>query len=136
MYWRLYQIDLPLLTSCKSALIPHYPPPTPGVFFLLTLLMRCSGVSLTLCCFVVYSTRRFVLYLTVCYFVIVFFSPFSIAITSLGEERANRSVFCTFLFACLFFVAVSLSSWCLGRAGACDCGTLWTFLLPFLITFS
>ena len=34
----------------------------------------------------VYSTRRFVLCLTLCYFVLVFFSPFSIAITSLGEE--------------------------------------------------
>ena len=32
-----------------------------------------------------------------CYFVLVFFSPFSIAITSLGEERANRSAFRTFV---------------------------------------
>ena len=45
----------------------------------------------------VYSTRRFVLCLTLCYFVLVFFSPFSIAITSLGEERANLSVFRTFV---------------------------------------
>ena len=52
---------------------------------------RCPGVSLTLCCFVVYSTRQFVLCLTLCYFVLVFFSPFSFAITSLGEERANLS---------------------------------------------
>ena len=29
-------------------------------------------------------------------FVLVFFSPFSIAITSLGEERANLSAFRTF----------------------------------------
>ena len=27
------------------------------------------------------------LYLTLCYFILMFFSPFSIAITSLGEER-------------------------------------------------
>ena len=39
----------------------------------------------------VYSTRQFVLCLTLCYFVLVFFSPFSIAITSRGEERANLS---------------------------------------------
>ena len=45
----------------------------------------------------VYSTRRFVLRLTLCYFVLVFFSPFSIAITSLGEERANLSAFRTFV---------------------------------------
>ena len=45
----------------------------------------------------VYSTRRFVLFLTLCHFVLVFFSPFSIAITSLGEERANLSAFRTFV---------------------------------------
>ena len=45
----------------------------------------------------VYSTRRFVLCVTLCCFVFVFFSPFSIAITSLGEERANFSAFRTFV---------------------------------------
>ena len=45
----------------------------------------------------VYSTRRFVLYLTLCHLVLVFFSPFSIAITSFGEERANLSAFRTFV---------------------------------------
>ena len=35
--------------------------------------------------------------LSVCHFVHVFFSPFSIAITSLGEERANLSAFRTFV---------------------------------------
>ena len=45
----------------------------------------------------VYSTRRYVLCLTLFYFVLVFFSPFSIAISSLGEERANLSAFRTFV---------------------------------------
>ena len=45
----------------------------------------------------VYSTGRFVLSLALCYFVLVLFSPFSIAITSLGEKRANLSVFRTFV---------------------------------------
>ena len=49
------------------------------------------------CCFVVYSTRQFVVCISVCHFVLVFFSPFSIAITSLGEERANLSAFSTFV---------------------------------------
>ena len=35
--------------------------------------------------------------LTLCHFVLVFFSPFSIVITSLGEERANLSAFRTFV---------------------------------------
>ena len=52
----------------------------------------------------VYSSRRFVLYLTLCFFVLVFFSPFSIASTSLGEKRANLSAFCTFVrFALVWF---------------------------------
>ena len=52
----------------------------------------------------VYSTRRFVLRLSLCYFVLVFFSPFSIAITSLGEERANLSPIRTFVrFALVWF---------------------------------
>ena len=44
-----------------------------------------------------YSTRRFILCLTLCYFVLVFFNPFSIALTSLAEERANLSAFRAFV---------------------------------------
>ena len=37
------------------------------------------------------------------------FSPFSIAITSLGEERANLSAFCTFVrFVLVWFCRFSL----------------------------
>ena len=50
----------------------------------------------------VYSTRRFVLCLTLCHFVLVVFRPFSIAITSLGKERANLSAFRTFVRVFLF----------------------------------
>ena len=54
-------------------------------------------------CFVVYSARRFVLCLTLCHFLLVFFSPFSIAITSLGKERANLSAFrCVLVWICWF----------------------------------
>ena len=44
----------------------------------------------------VYSARRFVVCLTSCHFVLVFFGSFGIAITSLGEERANLSAFRAF----------------------------------------
>ena len=51
----------------------------------------------------VYFTGRFVLCLTLCYFVLVFFSPFSIAVTSLWEERV-LSAFRTFVrFALVWF---------------------------------
>ena len=73
----------------------------------------------------VYSTRRFVLCHALCYFVLVFFSPFSIAITSLGVERAAK--YWCFLHVCSILaclvVSVSSSSLCLGRAAVCDCGT-------------
>ena len=55
----------------------------------------------------VYSTRRFVLCLALCYFVLVFFSSFNTAITSLGEERASHGAFRAFVrfalvWSCLF----------------------------------
>ena len=50
----------------------------------------------------VYTTRRFVLCLTLYHFVLVFYSPFSIAITSLWEERANLSLFVRLFDLCLF----------------------------------
>ena len=46
----------------------------------------------------------------------------------LGEERANLSSIC----ACLVLSVFSFS-WCLGRVVVCDCGTPWTFLLPFCL---
>ena len=64
----------------------------------------------------------------------MFFSPLSIAITSLGEERANLSAFCMFVrFALVWFCLFSLPQY-LGRAAVYDCGTPWTFLLPFFTT--
>ena len=73
--------------SCKSALNPPMVCSTD----------RSKAVVPTLCCFVGFSTWRFVVCLSVCHFVLVFFSPFSIAITSLGEERANLSAFRAFV---------------------------------------
>ena len=62
----------------------------------------------------VYSTRQFVVSLAFCYFVLVFFSPFSIAITSLGGERELILVFFVrlfdlrlFGFVCVLFLLVS-----------------------------
>ena len=62
----------------------------------------------------VYSTRRFVLCLILSHFVLVFFSPFSTAITLLGEERANLSAFRTFVRFVLVWICrfpLPLSVW-------------------------
>ena len=60
------------------------------------------------------STWRFVLCLTLCHFVLLFFSPFSTAITSLGEERANLSAFRTFVRFVLVWIcrfSLPLGAW-------------------------
>ena len=49
--------------------------------------LASSGVSRTLCCFVVYSTRLFIVCLNLCYFVLVFFSPFSIGLPRFGKRE-------------------------------------------------
>ena len=86
------------LASCKSALNPTVvfsADHSKAVVPVLVLLF----VALT-------STRRFVVCLSVCHFVLVFFSPFSIAITSLGEERANLSAFRTFVRCVLVWICL------------------------------
>ena len=75
-------------------------------------------------------------YVLPCVILFLCFSIFSIAITSLVEERANLSVFRTFVrFSLVWFLSVSSSSWCLGRSAVCDCGSPCTFLLPLFVFF-
>ena len=50
-------------------------------------------ISLTFTCFMVYSAKRFVFSLALCYCVLVFSSPLSFVITSLGEERDSIGAF-------------------------------------------
>ena len=57
--------------------------------------------------FVAYSRRRIVLCLTLCYFVLVFFSPFSIAITSLSAFRR----FVPFVLALFCLFPIPLGVW-------------------------
>ena len=77
------------LASCKSALNPPVVCSTD----------RSKAVVpvLVLLFVALWFILRFVVCLSVCHFVLVVFSPFSIAITSLGEERANLSAFRTFV---------------------------------------
>ena len=87
------------LASCKSALtLPPLPlTPPPCWFTLLTVLRRwsrCWSYSLLLCGFF-YEAICFMSYLVS--FCSLFFNPFSIAVTLLGEERANLSAFRAFV---------------------------------------
>ena len=69
---------------------------------------------------------------------VIFFLCFSVLLAlrlpSLGEERTNLSAFRTFSSICACLVlSVFSSSWGLGGAAVCDCGTPWTFLLPCFV---
>ena len=120
------------LASCKSALNPtvvyftdHYKAVVPVLVLLFVALW--------------FILRGDLFYVLPCVilFLWVFFSPFSTAITSLGEEKANLSVFRTFvrsICACLV-LSVSSSAWCLGTAAVCDCCTPWTSLISFFLYF-
>ena len=52
----------------------------------------------------------------------------------LGEREIILVLFVRLFDLCLFGFVGSSSSWGLGRAAVCDCGTPWTFLLPFFPT--
>ena len=80
----------------------------------------------------VYSTRRFVVCLSVCHFVLVFSILFVLRIPRLGKRELILVLIAICSVCACLDLSVSSSSWGLGRAAVCDCGTPWTFLLPFL----
>ena len=82
------------------------------MIFLNSLSLSGPGVTLTLCSFVVNSTRQFILSLAL-HCVFVFFSPFSFVITSLGKERVGLCAFPGFVcfgpVVCVFFLFLLVS---------------------------
>ena len=60
------------------------------------------GVSLILCCFVVYSTRRFVVCLSVCHFVLVFSVLLVLRLPRLGKRELILVLFVRLFDLCLF----------------------------------
>ena len=79
------------LASCKSAL-------NPSVVYSADRSKAVVPVIVLLFVALWFILRGDLFYvLILCYFVLVFFSPFSIAVTSLGEERAHLSAFRTFV---------------------------------------
>ena len=89
-------------------------------------------MGLALWCFVVYSARRFVLCLALCYFILVFSVLLALRLPRLGKRELVFVLFVRFFdlrlfgFVCFLFLLVS------GKGcGFCDCGIPLTFLLPF-----
>ena len=94
------------LASCKSALNSRW-------FTLLTVLRRGPGVSLTFCCFVVYSTRRFALCLNLVLLFLCFSVLLALRLPRLGKRELILVLFirlfdlCLFGFIGFFFLLVS-----------------------------
>ena len=71
------------------------------------------------------------------FYLVLFCSCVFSVLLALRLPRLGKRELILVLFGHLFDLhllgfVVSSSSWCLGRAAVCDCGTPWTFLLPFL----
>ena len=104
------------LASCKSALTP---PPLPHSPVVCSTDRSKAVVPVLVLLFVAlwFILRGDLLYVFPC---VILFLCFSVLLVL----RLPRNT-------CLD-LSVSSSSWGLGRAVVCDCGTPWTFLLPFL----
>ena len=106
------------LASCKSTLTSSPHPSSPGLVVYSTdrsiVVVPVLVLLFVALWFILRGDLFCVLPNNLCYFVLVFLSPFSIAITSLGEERANFSAFRTFVrFVLVWFCRfpLPLSVW-------------------------
>ena len=73
------------------------------------------------------------LYVFPCVILFLYFSVLLVLrLPRLGKRELILVLFVCSVCACLD-LSVSSSSWGLGRAAVCDCGTPWTFLLPFFL---
>ena len=115
------------LASCKSALNPPVVCSTDrskAVVPVLVLLFVALWFIL----------RGDLLYVFPCVILFLCFSVLLVLRLPRLEKRALILVFSYLCSVCACLdLSVSSSSWCLGRAAVCDCGTPWNFLLPFLI---
>ena len=97
------------LAGRKSALTPLPSPPLPPVVNSTDRSKAVVPVLVLLFIALWFILRSYLFYVLSCYFVLVFSSPSSIAITPLEEERANRSAFrtlCLFGFIGFLFLLV------------------------------
>ena len=114
------------LASCKSALNPQVvcsADRSKAVVPVLVLLLVALWFIL----------RGDLLYVFPCVILFLCFSVLLVLrLPRLGKRELILVLFVRLFGLCLFRFVGFLSSWGLGRAVVCDCGTPWTFPLPFL----
>ena len=120
------------LAICKSALTSS---PPPAVVYSTDRSKAVVPVLLFVAlCFIL---RGDLFYALPCVVLFFYFSVhLALRLPCLGKRELILVLFvrlfdlCLSICACLD-LSVSSSSWCLGKAAVCYCGTPWTFLLPF-----
>ena len=125
------------LASCKSAFNP--PPPRLGLLYPLPPALvystdRSKAVVPVLVLLFVplwFILRGDLLYVLPCVILFLYFSVLlELRLPHLGK-RELIVLFVRLFDLCLFGIVGFLFLLVLGRAAVCDCGTPWTFLLPF-----
>ena len=120
---KMYRVKL---ASCKSALNPPVVCSTDrskAVVPVLVLLLVALWFIL----------RGDLLYVFPCVILFLCFSVLLVLrLPRLGKRELILVLFVRCSVCACLDLSVSSSSWGLGRAAVCDCGTPWTFLLPFL----
>ena len=114
------------LVSCKSAL-------NPPVVYSTDRSKAMVPVLVLLFVALWFILRGDLLYVFPC---VILFLCFSVLLVLRLPRLGKRELILVFSYVCSICacldLSVSFSSWGLGRAAVCDCGTLWTFLLPFV----
>ena len=123
------------LAGSKSALTPHPRPPAPPLPQVVTSTDRSKAVVPVLVLLIValwFILRGDLFYVLPC---VILFLCFSVLLALRLPRLGKRELILVLSYVCSICACldllVSSSSWCLGRAAVCACGTPWTFLLPF-----
>ena len=118
------------LASCKSAL-------NPPVVYSTDRSKAVVPVLVLLFVALWFILRGDLLYVFPC---VILFLCFSVLLVLRLPRFGKRELIVVHSYVCSICacldLSVSSSSWGLGRAVVCDCGTPWTFLLPFILDTS
>ena len=117
------------LVSCKSALTRLSPTPLRPIVYSTDhskAVVRCWSNSLMLCG-LFYEAICFMSYLVLFILFLCFSVLLALRLPRLGKRELTLVLLVRVFDLCFLVLLVSSSSWCLGRAAVCDCGTPWNF---------
>ena len=110
------------------------PPPTPPLPLVYSTDRSKAVVPMLALLFVAlwFILRGYLFYVLPCVSWFLYFSVLLVLrLPRLGKRELVLVLFVRLVDCACLVLSVSSSSWCLGRAADCDCGTPWTFLYLF-----